>query len=255
MASTRSALVALLGLSLAPPPVADASPPSVATLVVELDRLHGRRDDPATEKALEARLAEALAAAPASPDVLWRAARFEIWRGDGTRDATRQRAHGERAAALARKAAALAPGRVEGHYFAAIGVGLYAQAVGVWKTVREGRDKEFTRALDQALKLDPFYDRGGPLVMKGRYHYEMPWPMRDLDRSAEHLRRALAKFPHNRRARIFLAETLLKDGEPAQAKQALDPVFTPRPEEDPPEDRRARKLAEAVAAKIAKELR
>ena len=266
MASTRSPLgVSLIPLAIvctawaAPEPApAPAAPPAAAVdwkpFAAEIDRLHARRDDPATEKALEAKLAQALAALPSSPDILWRAARFEIWRGDGTRDSARQKAHGARAHELAKKAVALAPKRVEGHYFAAIGIGIYAQAVGVIKTVREGRDKEFTRELDEAIRIDASFDRCGPLVMKGRYHFEMPWPMRSLEKSAANLRQALQRFPHNRRARIFLAETLLKDGEAAQAKQVLDPVFAPKPEEDPPEDRRSRLLAQPLAQKIAKEL-
>jgi hypothetical protein len=223
--------------------------------VSEIDALFARRDQPAAERALTAKIAEALRAAPEDYEVLWRAARFSVWLGDGAPEATRKRDHGAQATALAKRAVARNSRRVEGHYYVALGVGIYSQGVGVLRVLREGREKEFLRAIEEALRIDSFFDRGGPLLAKGRYHYELPWPKRDLKKSADYLGRVLKRFPHCRRARLFLAETLLKDGEPARAKEVLAPVFASRPEEDPPEDRRSRKLAQAVAARIEQALR
>ena len=76
--------------------------------------------------------------------MLWRAARLQVWLGDVTSDPAGKRRFGSAAAELARRAIALQPARVEGHYYAALGVGIYCQGVGVLKILREGRDREFT---------------------------------------------------------------------------------------------------------------
>ena len=223
-------------------------------LLQTLDSLHLRRDDPSAQQAFRAALAGAAPAEREDFEVLWRAARFEVWLGDVATEPERKRAQGTAAAELARRALALQPRRVEGHYYAALGIGLYCQGTGVIKILREGKDKAFTEELDKALAADPFFDRGGPLLAKGRYHFELPWPMRDLKKSIEHYRRILARFPYRPRARLFLAESLLKDGRAREAAAELGRLLEDDHGQDPPESRRVQWLARELDARIRKAL-
>jgi hypothetical protein len=247
--------VALLcGLvSLWSPPLAAAPPESASATApggpaAEIDALHLRRDDPAVQATLKSRLSPT--AVRDDFDLLWRAARFRIWLADVTTDVALKRTLGAEAAELAHKAVAKAPQRVEGHYYEAMGIGIYCQAVGVMKTLREGRDKAFTAALDRALKLDPMFDRGGPLLAKGRYYHELPWPLRDLGKSVAHYQQILARFPFRPRARLFLAEALLKDGRDADAREAAKHIFDADTGQDPPESRRVRQLVQSSQGEI-----
>jgi len=223
-------------------------------LIQNLDSLHLRRDDPAAVQALRAALASATPADRQDFEVLWRAARLEVWLGDVTPEPEKKRGHGTAAADLARAAIARQPGRVEGHYYAALGIGLYCQGTGIVKILREGKDRAFTEELDKTLAIDPFFDRGGPLLAKGRYYFELPWPMRDLKKSIDHYRRILARFPYRPRARLFLADSLLKAGREAEAEAEFARLFQDDQGQDPPESRRVRELGRELDARIRKAL-
>jgi tetratricopeptide (TPR) repeat protein len=222
-------------------------------LVEELDRLYARRDQPGAPQELAARLADAPAAERDQFDVLWRVARFKVWQGEITEDAEAKRTLGGDAATLARRAMDLDPKRVEGHYYAALGYGIYCQGVGILTILRERRDRAFVEELDRALAIDPFFDRGGPLLAKGRYYFELPWPMRDLDQSLAHYRRLLERFPDRGRARLFLVEALLKDGRKRDAVTEFDRLQGTPPERDSPESRRVSALAQSLKPKIDRE--
>jgi predicted Zn-dependent protease len=229
----------------------DASPDA---LVQALDALQAHRDDPSMARALADKLASASPADRDDFEVLWRAARLEVWLGDVASDPAAKRTLGADAAALGRKALALRPARVEGHYYTALGVGIYCQGVGVLKILRERRDREFTEELDRALAIDPYFGQGGPLLAKGRYFFELPWPMRDVKKAIDYYRRVLARFRYQPRARLFLAEALLKDDRAAEADSELRRLFEGDEGKDPPETRRVQALAGDVRARVAKEL-
>jgi len=40
----------------------------------------------------------------------------------------------------------------------------------------EGLEGKSNERLETALRLDPTFERGGPLLLEGRYYYELPWP-------------------------------------------------------------------------------
>lgn len=108
--------------------------------------------------------------------------------------------------------------------------GVYSQAVGVLKPLKDGLEGKFNERLDTAIKINLDYERGSPLLAKGRYHYELPWPKRDL------------------------AETLLADGEAEKAREAILKVKQGSVAYDPAEGRRVQEWAKKVEAKIAEEL-
>jgi len=231
----------------APPVAVERLSPSATA--ERADALHRRRDDPAVEKEQEALLLRALKDAPEDYGLLWRMARLRHWQADGAKEDAQGRL-GKEAWEWGDKAIRVNPKGVEGQYYAGIGVGAYSTGIGVLRALGEGIEGKYNKRVDTALQLDPLFDRGGPLVAKGRYHFELPWPMRDYGTSAALLRRVLEKHPGRIRAGVYLAETLLADGKASEAKQVLDAALAQPPVGDPPEDRRALGWGRALEPKI-----
>jgi tetratricopeptide (TPR) repeat protein len=244
----RLILLALLLL------VASPSLAAEPQVLAELDALFAKRGDAAAFKELEAALKKASAAAPDDYELVWRQARSRQWEADGAKDERLKKALGRQTWDLGERAVKLAPERVEGHYYAATGIGAYSQAVGIMKALGEGLEGKFNERLDKALQLNPDFDGGAPLLAKGRYYYELPWPKRDLAKSASLYEKALAKFPGNLRAHLFLAETLLKDGKAEKAREAIQKVKQGSTAYDPAEARRVQELAKKVETEIEEEL-
>lgn len=148
---------------------------------------------------------------PDSPEITWRLARALLdaaFAADGSGRAGLRRGHFEEAESAARRAMELAPGRVEGHYYLGLSVGLLGESLPVLAAVQRGVAGRFSRAMKQAIRIDPGFDFGGPLLALGRFHHQVPWPLRDLAQSQKLLEQALEVNPASIRARIFLAETL-----------------------------------------------
>jgi tetratricopeptide (TPR) repeat protein len=233
-----------------------ASPARAAEpeLLASLDALFANRAEAAAHKELEDTLKKELQAAPEDYELLWRTARLQVWQADGAGDDRLKKVLGRQAWDTCEKAVKLAPARVECQYYAAAGIGVYSQAVGVLKALKEGLEGKFNERLDAAIKIDPTFDKGAPWLAKGRYHYELPWPKRDLAESAKLYEKTIAKFPENLRAHYYLAETLLANDKAEKAREAILKVKQGSVSYDPPEGRRVQEWAKKVEAKITKEL-
>jgi cytochrome c-type biogenesis protein CcmH/NrfG len=223
-------------------------------VLASLDALFARRSEPEAMKELEASLKKELQAAPEDYELLWRSARLLVWQADGAGDDRLKKVLGRQAWDACEKGVKVAPQRVECQYLAAAGIGVYSQAVGILKALKDGLEGKFNERLDAAIKIDPDFNMGAPLVAKGRYHYELPWPKRDLAESAKLYEKVIAKFPGNLRAHYYLAETLLADDKAEKAREAILKVKQGSVTYDAPEGRRIQEWAKTVEAKIAKEL-
>ena len=62
------------------------------------------------------------------------------------------------------------PDRIEGWYWATANIGLYAEAPGTFVTVKEGLSSHYELNAEQAVKLKPLYDDGGPYRSLGIYY-------------------------------------------------------------------------------------
>lgn len=243
-------LLSVLALLMASPSLA-ATPEELSAL----DAQYKRRGDAAAVKEQEESLKKALAAEPQDYELLWRKARLLQWQADGAGDNPKlKKILGKQAWDVADQAIKAAPERVEGHYYGAAGVGAYSQAVGIMKALGEGLEGKFNERLDKAIKLDAQYERGAPLIAKGRYYFELPWPKRDLKKSAQLYDKVLAAHPGNLRAWTYLAETRLKDGDAKAALEAVDKALAGSTAYDPPEAQRAlaeaRKLKPTIEAEL-----
>ena len=252
---------ALLALALAAPvqtaPVAlPAAAPSGE--LSRWDALWPRRDDPAAALELKGLAGDFQRGDDYAR--LWRAARWYFWLADGTKgDDSLKALLGKTGWDAGKKAKALKPKGLEGLYWTSVDIGMYSEAVGIFKALTQGLESRFRDPLLEVKAADPDHrdadiDYIGPELTLGRYWYSLPWPKRSLDRSKDELRVATKVRPENLRAHYFLAQTLAADGDYAGAKAELDAIRAGSVSYDPPEARRVKALAQLFATKIAGKL-
>lgn len=221
----------------------------------QLDALYAQRQDSEKLKELEKATEEALKAYPEDYGVLWRAARYHYWVSDGLANKESKKRIGKLSWDLGERAVKANKDGIEGHYYAAIGMGQYSQAIGILNALTEGIEGKFNARLDKAVSMDGGYSSAGPLIAKGRYFHLLPWPKRDLDKAAQHFEKAIKEKPEALRAYLYLAETQLADGEPKKAKETLAKVFEGSEAYDVAEARRVKTWAKKVQAEIEEELK
>lgn len=224
----------------------------VADVAAELDRLWKVRDEAAAIKETDGLISSGLKTKPDDFEVLWRAARFRAWQADGLGEGQEKlkKQLSKEGWNFAERAVKSKPEGKEGRYYVALTIGGYSQAVGILTALSEGLEGKFVESLDAAAKADPAFDGGGPHRFKGRYHWELPWPKRDLAKSKGELEKAIALAPWQLRNHLYLAETLLKDGKASAAKLSLQKVLDGSPDFDPPEARRVKARAKLLAPVI-----
>jgi len=229
---------------------AEAAP--VAELVARLDALHLRRDDPAARAEAQRTAEQALGLAPSDYEVLWRAARVLFTESDQSNRSADDRSRlGKQAYDLAERAIAANPNGVAGQYWAALSIGSYAEGMGALRALANGIEGKFLRPLERATALDERYDHGSIPVVWCAYYLELPWPKRDRGKAAASCQRALAINPANLRARFYLARIAADEDHPDEARAQLAAIAAaPVGRYDPPEDRRVKKDASALAAKL-----
>jgi hypothetical protein len=233
-----------------PPSAVGASP--LAELLARLDSLHLRRDEPTALAEAHRLAAAALAAAPADYGALWRAARVRFTESDQpTRSRDERSRLGKEAYDLAERAIDANPNDVAGHYWATLGIGNYAEGMGIMRALANGIEGKFKRPLERATALDVRYDHGNIPVIWAAYYLELPWPKRDRAKAAQQLQRALAINPANSRARLYQARIAADEGRPAEARALLAAITAADVGTyDAPEERRVKQEALAMTSKL-----
>jgi tetratricopeptide (TPR) repeat protein len=228
-----------------------ALPPDVAALIARVDAAWGERDQPEQLAEVTSALDEAERLAPDEYEVLWRRARLGVWLSDDPAKKKDERSRiGRRAWDAAEKAIARDPSRVEGHLYAALGMGTYGQSLGIFRALREGIEGKFKEQLSRAEAIDPTVLGGTVYVAWGRFWYELPWPKYDARKSEKALRRAIEVNPANVRARVYLAELYVKEHKPSQARSLLLEAVAADPGAyDGPEERRMQARARELLQK------
>jgi tetratricopeptide (TPR) repeat protein len=248
--------LALLSLALTASVAADlpasAAETGVPALLARLDGLHARRDDSAALAEAQRLTAAALAQAPNDYGVLWRAARVTFTVSDVPGRPTDERSRlGKQAYDYAQRAIAANPNDVAGYYWAVLGIGSYAEGMGVMRAIANGIEGKFRRPLERATALDESYDHGSIPVIWAAYYLELPWPKRDRDKAAQEIKRALAINPANLRARLYQARIYKDTDHPVEAKAELAQIAAaPVGRYDAPEERRVKKEAAEMAATL-----
>jgi hypothetical protein len=194
-------------------------------------------------RSVETRSVESRRVAPGNPEarildgfgVLWRAGRVFCIEAEWATNAQDGARFAQSCWNLGDAAARVSPQRAEGFYIAASGVGFIGLHRGVINAITQGIDAKLNERLDAAVRLDGEIDFGGPWLMRGRYFQEAPWPIRDLERARLFLEKVRSKFPENLRARLYLAELYLEEGQKDGARAEIDAVMGSAGTWDPPD--------------------
>ena len=256
----RTLLVALM-LSLpafaqdaAPAAAPEAAKADAASYAATIDALWMKRDESGVLEKINNASGEGLQAFPNDYGLLWRAARTRWWNADGVTDSNLRKQLAKEGWNYAKKAVDANNAGVEGHYFVTVNIGAYSQAVGILAALGEGLEGKFLDNLNAACKADETFNVYGCFGTRGRYHYELPWPKRDLKKSKEWLDKAITAFPNGLRYHYYLAETLLKDGDAKAAKEEVGKALNGSNSYDPPEARRIKGWARELEKQIDKAL-
>ncbi|MFO0597639.1 MAG: hypothetical protein U0228_20200 [Myxococcaceae bacterium] len=226
-----------------------------AGIAAKLDELWKTRDNAESMKAIDELIRDGSTRFGTDYGVLWRAARYRWWIADGLTEEKTKRAKAKAGWDYADRAVKANPTGPEGKYYTALSIGAYSQAVGILTALGEGLEGKFVENLDYSIKNNESFDRYGGHTAKGRYHWELPWPKRDLKKSKEELQKSIDKNPEHLRNYYFLAATLLKDGDAKAAKEMNDKALNGDSSYDPPEARRVKEWAKTQGAEIDKALK
>lgn len=235
-------------------PAQAAQPAAPASAVDQFDALWPRRDSTAVAKQLQGIVNEGLKRNPNEYGLLWRSARLTQWQADGLDSDEYKKILGKQCWDVGTKAVAQNPNRVEGQYVTAACIGAFSEGTGIVSALAQGLEGKFNGHLDKAISLDPRYSNCAPLIAKGRYFFKLPWPKRDLDKSAAEYQKAIAACPQALRAYLWLAETQLDQDHAKQAKASVEKAKNGAVSYDPPEGRRVKAWAKKLEAKIDEEL-
>jgi tetratricopeptide (TPR) repeat protein len=243
--------LSLLLLSL-PSMAQDAEQSATAKALAAVPSLYVRRDRAGVAAEAIALLDAAIAEDPDNPELHWRVARYHFWLGDTANNNDLRVSHSKQCWDHAERVKVLDPSLVQGHYWAMACIGTYSEGVGILNAVRQGLATKFEENGLRAESIDANYDSGGPLRALGRFHDQLPWPLRDAEKSRAYLNRALAVGPNHARNLYFMADLELEEGNEAEARAILDKILA-LPEAgsgNPPEVRRYHVLARALMAEI-----
>jgi hypothetical protein len=218
----------------------------------EFDQLWTLRDDDAVAARLETRAQEF--AASSDYEKLWRAASWYVWVATGDLPATARRAASLAGQAAGDRARQANPDGVEGKYWTALSVGLYASFVSQFEALGLGLDDRFRAPLQQAMESDPesqnpHLEWVGPVVALGAFYQHLPWPARNRSRARQLFERAVRSRPENLRAHFLLAD-LLKDEDLAAARRELQSVVDGDESYDPADAHRQKRRAAALLEQL-----
>jgi len=134
--------------------------------------------------------------------------------------------HGKAGMQFAEKAIALAPEKVEAHYYYGLSVGIYSDGVSILTALSEGLKNKTQESFEAAYKIDKTYNRGGPILSLGRFWTVLPWPMNDEDKALAYFRefQSAGFLDGSDEGKVYMAELLMdiggKDNE-AEARTLL----------------------------------
>lgn len=222
-----------------------------------LEALFNDRDQPGMAEKNAAAVEAALKANPNDYGVLWRAARWHCWTADtwAPKQNPKREPEAKQCWDLGAQAVKVNPEGLEGNYYAGNGVGEWSDEVGIIKALTQGLESTFNGYVDKALKLNPNFHDCDPLILKGRYFWALPWPKRNLGKSAELLRKGIAACPTRVRLYAYLGDTLLKDGKAVEAKDVLEKGKAVAGNPDGPEYRRGESLVAETMKRVEEELK
>lgn len=218
----------------------DEPPPAAKSedLLKEVDHLYStQRSSSEVVGKIGELLKEAVRLEGETYETTWRMARLQWWKADGALgNETLMEKEAKEGWDCAKKAVALNPNRVEGHFWLAANIGQYSLAVGVLRALSNGLENKFLEPLEKSIKMDPNYEDAAPIRTKGTYYLNLPWPMRDVPKAIELLTKAIQMKPRGIRNRWYLAQAYEKGDDIPAAIAELDKILAASPQSVDPGD-------------------
>jgi hypothetical protein len=134
--------------------------------------------------------------------------------------------HGKAGMQYAERAIAVAPEKVEGHYYYGLSVGIYSDGVSILTALSEGLKNKTQESFEKAYAIDKTYKQGGPMLSLGRFWSVLPWPMDDEDKALAYFRefQAAGFLDDSVEGKVYFAELLMDIGgqeNESEARQLL----------------------------------
>lgn len=127
--------------------------------------------------------------------------------------------------AAGKRAVALSPQRVEGHFWLGANYGLTAEERSFLKALR--MVDSIRQEMETVVRLDPDYEQGAGLRSLARVDFRAPFfKGGDKRRSMETLEKCLTRFPENSLTMLYLADSYLALGLREEARQQLERILS-----------------------------
>lgn len=136
-----------------------------------------------------------------------------------------------------KRAVALQPNRVEGHFWLGASYGLLAEETNLIEGLR--LIDPIRHEMETVVRLDQDYAEGSALQILGRVDYSAPFfKGGDKQRSIELLEECLKKYPDNPQTLLYLSDSYLAVGRRAEARALLEKILAlcPDPQYGPEVD-------------------
>jgi len=215
----------------------------------DADRLYADRANLDSGRRAAALWSARLKSNPQDFDAAWKLARADYWLGNHAPD-TERRSFLENGIAAGNQAAGLEPRRPEGHFWAAANMGALAESYGRRAGLKYR--KQIKNELETVLRLDSAFLQGSADRALGRWYAKVPGLFGGSNKAAEQqLRASLTYNPNSTASRFFLAELLLDEGRPAEARAELQKVIdAPLDPDWAPEDQDFKAKARSLLVRV-----
>lgn len=188
-------------------------------------------------------------------EILWRLGRAFFFLGQEAPDKDSALSCYYQGVVASEQAVAIAPARVEGHFWLAVNLALTAQTHRRLLAVRNAR--RAIRELRQAIQIDSSYHGAGPLRVLARLQHKLPRLLGGGSKRAHtNYKAAVNLAPQNTVTRIYFAELLLESGERDLGREQLE--FVLNVATDPGwafEIERDKQIAKEIMAKLQTDVR
>ena len=132
---------------------------------------------------------------------------------------------------ICKKAIALRPNGVEGHYWLGVHTGSYGETRGVLKSLFLKGD--IIAEMNKAIAIDGSYEKGGAYCVLGRLYFKVPGLFGGSNKKSRlNLEKCRQLAPKNSVNLLFLAETYWDMDEKKLAIQALEELVNMEPDPD-----------------------
>ncbi len=167
---------------------------------------------------------------PRDYEAWWRISKFTCFMGQRAAGPEKLRLL-EEGINAGKKAVALLPNRVEGHFWLGANYGLTAEARNFLRAIL--MVDTVRREMETANRLGPDYEQAGGLRTLARVDYRAPFfKGGDKRRSVERLRDCLRRYPQNSLAMLYLADSLTDLGHADEARATLENILNLCPDPD-----------------------